>query len=94
MKDSQFQWIRVLTEGCDLYSKDERGFDESDAEMQVPQWTPRDPVCQKNCDEAVCLQSEGRKEWIRERLPGTVDGWSSATLLARLPAVSLLGENK
>ena len=51
----------------------------------------------KNLDETVHLQSEIRREWIREireRLQGIVEGASSAALLASSIAASLPGRNE
>ena len=51
----------------------------------------------KNLDETVRLQSEERKEWIREvrgkRLQGTAEGTSNATRPANSSAASLPGRN-
>ena len=50
----------------------------------------------KNFDETVCLQSEIRRQWIREvrgeRLQGIVEGASSAPCLASSSAKSFLGQ--
>ena len=52
----------------------------------------------KNFDETVRLQSEIRREWIREirgeRLQGIAEGASSAPPLASSSAVSFPGRNK
>ena len=52
----------------------------------------------KNFDETVHLQSEIRREWIREirkeRLQGIAEGASSAPRLASSPAASFPGRNE
>ena len=52
----------------------------------------------KNLDETVRLQSEIRREWIREirgeRLQGIVEGASSAPRLASSSAASFPGRNE
>ena len=52
----------------------------------------------KNLDETVCLQSEIRREWIREikaeRLQGIAEGASSALRLASSSAASFFGRNE
>ena len=52
----------------------------------------------KNLDETVHLQSEIRREWIREirgeRLQGTVEGASSAPRLASSSATSFSGRDE
>ena len=52
----------------------------------------------KNFDETVRLQSEKRREWIREireqRLQGIAEGASSATRLASSSAASFPGRNE
>ena len=52
----------------------------------------------KNLDETVRLQSEIRREWIREirgeRLQGIVDGASSAPRLESSSAASFPGRNE
>ena len=52
----------------------------------------------KNLDETVCLQSEIRREWIREiragRLQGIAEGASSASRLASSSAASFPGRNE
>ena len=52
----------------------------------------------KNLDEAVCLQSEKRQEWIRVirgvRLQGIAESTNSAPCLASSSAASFLRRNK
>ena len=52
----------------------------------------------KNLDETVRLQSEKRREWMREirgeRLQGIAEGASSAPRLASSSAVSFPGRNE
>ena len=51
----------------------------------------------KNLDKTVHLQSEKRREWIREireRLHGIAEGASSAPRLASSSAASFRGRNK
>ena len=52
----------------------------------------------KYLEETVCLQSEKRREWIREirgeRLQGIAEGASSAPRLASSSAVSFPGRNE
>ena len=55
-------------------------------------------MCQKNLDETARLQSEKRKEWIREirgkGLQGIAEDTSSAPRLASSSAASFPGRNE
>ena len=75
-------------------SKDERGHTASVTREHKFLVQTKGTCESKNFDETVCLQTDKRKEKIRERLQGIADGTSSASRLASSFAASFLGRNE